>query len=178
MKLNQYKVFDSTVSFQWLLLVILHFFFPFYPYYVRLICLHSKHLVFIRIYSFIKEWKEIRKDLAEANNWRLRWKKSARFLTQNWTLSKTLQISHAVLFRCVKQYSVCFFCWSFLPFRNITYAKNLYLLSRQHVTPKTVISLKIQQNIDLSQRVSLKNVDFRLKPLKFWFHVNVRPQRR
>ena len=45
--------------------------------------------------------------------------------------------------------------------------ENLYLLSRQHVTAKTVISLKIQQNIDLSQRVSLKNVDFRLKLLKY-----------
>ena len=55
--------------------------------------------------------------------------------------------------------------------------KNLYLLSRQHVTAKTVISLKIQQNIDLSQRVTLKYVDFRVKPLKFLFHVNVRPQR-
>ena len=55
--------------------------------------------------------------------------------------------------------------------------KSLYLLSRQHVTAKTVISLKIEQNIDLSQRVTLKYVDFRVKPLKFWFHVNVRPQR-
>ena len=55
------------------------------------------------------------------------------------------------------------------------YAQNLYLLSRQHVTTKMVISLKIQQNIDLLQRVSLKNVDFRLKPLKFGFHLNVRP---
>ena len=45
--------------------------------------------------------------------------------------------------------------------------KSLYLLSHQHVTAKTVISLKIQQNIDLSQRVTLKNVDFRVKPLKF-----------
>ena len=48
------------------------------------------------------------------------------------------------------------FLWNLLPFRNITYAKTLYLLSRQHVTPKTVISLKIRQNIDLSQSVSLK----------------------
>ena len=46
--------------------------------------------------------------------------------------------------------------------------KNLYLLSRQRVTAKTVISLKIQQNIDLSQRVTLKNVEFRFsKPLNF-----------
>ena len=67
-----------------------------------------------------------------------------------------------------------FSCWSLLCFRNIMYAKNLYLLSSQHVTVKTVISLKIQQNIDLLQRVSFKIVDFRLKLLKFWFHVNVR----
>ena len=43
--------------------------------------------------------------------------------------------------------------------------KNLYLLLRRHVTAKTVISLKIQQIIDLSQRVTLKSVDLRLKPL-------------
>ena len=71
-----------------------------------------------------------------------------------------------------------FFCWSLFRFRDITYAKTLYLLSRQHVTAKTVISLKIQQNIDLLQRVTSKSVDVRLKPLKLLFHVNVRPQRR
>ena len=49
--------------------------------------------------------------------------------------------------------------------------KTLYLLSRQHVTANTVISLKIQENVDLSQRVTLKNVDLRLKPLKFDFMV-------
>ena len=37
--------------------------------------------------------------------WRLHWKKGARFFTQKWTLSKTLQVSHAVLLRCVKQCS-------------------------------------------------------------------------
>ena len=41
--------------------------------------------------------------------------------------------------------------------------KSLYLLSHQHVTGKTVISLKIQQNIDLLQRVALKSVDIRVK---------------
>ena len=45
--------------------------------------------------------------------------------------------------------------------------KNLYLLSRHHMTAKMVISLKIQQDIDLSQCVTLKNVDFRVKALKF-----------
>ena len=39
--------------------------------------------------------------------------------------------------------------------------------SHQHVTGKMVISLKIQQNIDLLQRVTLKSVDFRVKPLQF-----------
>ena len=34
--------------------------------------------------------------------------------------------------------------------------KSLYLWSHQHVTGKMVISLKIQQNIDLLQRVTLK----------------------
>ena len=56
--------------------------------------------------------------------------------------------------------------------------KSLYLWSHQQVTEKTVISLKIQQNIDLLQRVTLKSVDFRVKPLQFQFHINVRPQRR
>ena len=81
-------------------------------------------------------------------------KKALGFFTENW------KFSHAVLFRCVKQCSVCFLaevCFVFKILRN--YAKILYLLSRQHVPAKTVISLKIQQNIDLLH-VTLKNVDF------------------
>ena len=53
---------------------------------------------------------------------------------------------------------------------NVLYVrmqKSLYFWSHQHVTGKTVISLKIQQNIDLLQRVTLKSVDFRVKPLQF-----------
>ena len=95
----------------------------------------------------------------------------------NWTLSKTLQISHAVLFRCVKQCSVCFFAEVFFVYEILRKQKSLYLWSHQHVTGKTVISLIIQQNIDLLQRVILKGVDFRVKPLQFWFRVNVRLQR-
>ena len=64
-----------------------------------------------------------------------------------------------------------------LVFEILRMQKTCILCSRQHMTTKTVISLKIQQNIDLLQRVSLKNVDCRLKLLKFGFHVNVRPQR-
>ena len=41
--------------------------------------------------------------------WRVRWKKGVRIFTQNWTLSETLQISHAVLLTWVKQCSACFF---------------------------------------------------------------------
>ena len=46
------------------------------------------------------------------------------------------------------------------------YAKSLYSWSRQHMTEKTVISLKFQQNIDLLQHVTLKSIDFKVKPLK------------
>ena len=63
---------------------------------------------------------------AMPNNWRVRWKKGVRYFTQNRTLSKTLQISHAVLFRCLKQCSACFSPWSLLPFWDITYAKNTF----------------------------------------------------
>ena len=41
--------------------------------------------------------------------------------------------------------------------------KNLYLLTRQHVTTKTVISLKILQIIDLSQHVTLRTVPTKYK---------------
>ena len=89
-----------------------------------------------------------------------------------------LQILHAFLFRVCETMFCVFSCLSLLRFITYMYAENLCLLSRQHVTAKTEISLKIQQNIDLLQRVTLKNDDVRLKPLKLLFHVNVRPQRR
>ena len=44
-------------------------------------------------------------------------------------------------------------------FEILRMQKSLYLWSHQHVTAKMVISLKIQQNIDLLQRVTLKSVD-------------------
>ena len=116
--------------------------------------------------------------LSDCLNWRLRWKKGARFFTPNWTLSKMLQISHAVLFRCAKQCCVCFFAEVFFVYEILRMQKSLYLWSHQHVTRKTVISLIIYQNIDLLLRETLKSVDFRVKPLQFWFRVNVRPQRR
>ena len=53
--------------------------------------------------------------------------------------------------------------------RYYVWKKSLYLWSHQHVTGKTVISLKIQQNIDLLQRVTLKSVDFRVNRYNFDF---------
>ena len=73
---------------------------------------------------------------------------------------KVPQILHGV-FNLIETHHPVFFRWFALRFRDITYTKNLCFLSRQHVTVKTVISLKIQQNIDFSQRAALANVDFR-----------------
>ena len=55
------------------------------------------------------------------------------------------------------------------------YYVNSQLFSALFHTLKHLIT--IQQNIDLSQHATFKNVDFWLKPLKFWFQVNVRLQR-
>ena len=62
-----------------------------------------------------------------------------------------------------------FFAEVFFVYEILHMQKSLYLWSHQHVTGKTVISLTciIQQNIDLLQRVTLKSVDFRVKPLQF-----------
>ena len=54
-----------------------------------------------------------------------------------------------------------FFRWFGLRFSRYYVCKNLYLLLRQERTAKMVISLKIQQNIDLLQHATLKSVDFR-----------------
>ena len=111
------------------------------------------------------------------NNWRVWWKKGVRSFTQKWTLS-TFVVNRSKLHMqfCLGAFNnvLYVFLLKFASFSkySIMHAKHLYLLSRQHVTANSVISLKIQQNIDLSQRVSLKNVDFRLKPLKLGFHVN------
>ena len=60
-----------------------------------------------------------------------------------------------------------FFIEVFFVSEKLHMQKSLYLWSHQHVTRKTIISLKIQQNIDLLQRVTLKSVNFRVKPLQF-----------
>ena len=57
-------------------------------------------------------------------NWRLRWKKGVRVFTQKWTLSKMLQISHAVLFTCAKQCSACFFPEVCIVFEILRMQKN------------------------------------------------------
>ena len=94
-------------------------------------------------------------------NWKLRWKKGGRFFTQNWTLSETLQISHVVLIRYVKECSVYFLAEVCLVFEILRMQKTCILWSRQHVTAKTVISLKTKQNIEVLQRATLKSVHFR-----------------
>ena len=55
--------------------------------------------------------------------------KGHRFFTQKWTWSETLQISHAVLFKFVKQCSACYFPVVLFPFWDITYAKK-YIFPR------------------------------------------------
>ena len=62
---------------------------------------------------------------------------------------------------------LCFFAEVFFVCEILRMQKSLYLWSHQHVTGKNVISLIIQQNIDLLQRVTLKSVDFRVKPSQF-----------
>ena len=62
---------------------------------------------------------------------------------------------------------VCLFAEVFFVYVILRMQKILYLWSHQHVTGKTVISLIIQQNIDLLQRVTLKSVHFGVKPLQF-----------
>ena len=60
-------------------------------------------------------------------NWRVRWKKGVTYFTQNRPLSKTLQISHAVLFRCLKQCSACFFPEACFLFEILRMRKNTFL---------------------------------------------------
>ena len=62
--------------------------------------------------------------------WRVRWKKGVRYFTQNRTLSKTLQISHAVLFRSLKQCSACFFPEACFLFEILHMRKNTFF--RRH----------------------------------------------
>ena len=57
-----------------------------------------------------------------------------------------------------------FFAEVFFVYKILHTQKSLYLWSHQHVTG---LSLKIQQNIDLLQRVTLKSVHFGVKPLQF-----------
>ena len=66
-----------------------------------------------------------------------------------------------VLIRCVKECSVCFLTEVCLVFEILHMQKTCILWLRQHVTAKTVIILKIKQNIDLLQCATLKSVHFR-----------------
>ena len=61
-----------------------------------------------------------------------------------------------VAFTSVEKHHPVFFSLICSSFSRYHVCKNLYLLSRQHMTAKTVISLKILRNIDLLQRATLK----------------------
>ena len=62
--------------------------------------------------------------------------------------------------------SPCNFFAGLLFVFKILVCKNLYLLSCQQVTAKTVISLKIPRNIDLLQRATLKKCWFEVKTIR------------
>ena len=81
-------------------------------------------------------------------------------------VSKKTKISSKTLYYVCIMF-VCFLAEVFFVYEILRMQKSLYLWSHQHVTGKTVISLNIQQNIDLLQRVTLKSVDFRVKPSQF-----------
>ena len=76
----------------------------------------SNHAIFLLWYKMFKV----------NNKWRVRWKKDVRYFTQNRTLSKTLQISHAVLFRCLKHCSACFFPEACFLFEILRMRKNAF----------------------------------------------------
>ena len=68
--------------------------------------------------------------------------------------SKLAEFLHVAFIPFEKHHPV-FFSLVCSLFSRYYVCKNLYLLSLQHVTAKMVISLKIQQNIDLLQRATL-----------------------
>ena len=75
--------------------------------------------------------------------------------------AKVPEILHVIFNWIETRHPVFFLAVLLFVFEILRMQNNLCFLSRQHVTPKTVISLKIQQNIDLSQRAALTIVDFR-----------------
>ena len=73
--------------------------------------------------------------------------------------AKVPEILYGV-FKLIETHHPVFFPLVCFSFSRYYVRKKLLFVVRQHVTTKTVISLKIQQNIDLSQRAALTNVDF------------------
>ena len=75
--------------------------------------------------------------------------------------SKLAEFLHVAFISVEKHYPV-FFPLVCSSFSRYYVCKNLYLfnflLSRQHVTAKTVFPLKIPQNVDLLQRATLKKM--------------------
>jgi len=91
--------------------------------------------------------------------WRTRWEKGVRYFNQKWTLSRMLQISHAVLFRYVKQCPVVFalkfasfsrycVCNKPLGFSNLC-AFFAYVISRER---RATQRKKLQSNVPQAKR--------------------------
>ena len=76
-------------------------------------------------------------------------KRAVGFLLKIELCQKRSKFHNVVLIRCVKECSVCFLAEVCLVFEILCMQKTCILWSRQHVTAKTVISIKIKQNIDL-----------------------------
>ena len=82
----------------------------------------------------------------------------------------------ACCFQLNRKTSPCIFPLVYSSFSRYYVCKNLSLLSRQHVTVKTVISLKIPQNIDPLQRATLKKCWFQVKTVKDFTQISLKLQ--
>ena len=70
--------------------------------------------------------------------------------------SKLTEFLHVAFISVEKHHPVFFSTGLLFVFEILHMQKLVFGLSRQHATAKTVISLKIPQNVDLLQRATLK----------------------
>ena len=74
--------------------------------------------------KFISNWE--RKILHHFHQLKSSVEKGVKIFIQKWTLSKMLQILHAVLFRCVKQCSMCFLAEVCFIFEILSMQKHIF----------------------------------------------------
>ena len=85
-----------------------------------------------------------------------------------WTLSKTLQISHAVLLRCVNQCAACFFCW-FASFLRYYICKKPYF--SKGIFWRPFVEQKTKETFCFPKRWSHQSVTFAASCLsQYKFH--------